>query len=161
MDKLNLIWWFGFRLEQNSTNDPVTLKNIAHFKSSLRWHNHLTTIPRLSLNPGFTRKKMWSYFIIIIDFLNLILICEGGWVRNTTYCTGKDNVCTSPTINVLPEATLESSGVVKTTYQVKLDTFHHTFVIINMENDLILKKKLFALKVKDTDRWLLLWIHSI
>ena len=33
---------------------------------------------------------------------------DAGWVRNTTYCFGEDNACTSQTINIAPEAILES-----------------------------------------------------
>ncbi len=43
-------------------------------------------------------------------------LTSGDWVRNTTYCFGQDDACNSPTINIAPLATLESPGVVKTTY---------------------------------------------
>lgn len=47
---------------------------------------------------------------------SFIQLENGDWVRNTTYCFGHDNTCTSPTINIAPPATLESPGVVRTTY---------------------------------------------
>ena len=41
---------------------------------------------------------------------------KGGWVRNTTYCFGQDDTCTSVSINIAPAATIEAPGVVRTTY---------------------------------------------
>ena len=41
---------------------------------------------------------------------------SGDWVRNTTYCFGEDDTCSSVSINIQPAATLESPGVVRTTY---------------------------------------------
>jgi hypothetical protein len=40
----------------------------------------------------------------------------GNWVRNTTYCFGQEDTCSSATINIKPAAILESPGVVRTTY---------------------------------------------
>ena len=37
-------------------------------------------------------------------------------MRNTTYCFGQDDTCSSATINIKPAAILESPGVVRTTY---------------------------------------------
>lgn len=42
---------------------------------------------------------------------------NGIWVRNTTYCFGENDACNSPTINIAPVASLESNGVVLTTYE--------------------------------------------
>ena len=39
-----------------------------------------------------------------------------NWVRNTTYCFGQGDICDTEKINIAPLATLESPGVVKTTY---------------------------------------------
>ena len=47
---------------------------------------------------------------------SFVPVGNGNWVRNTTYCFGENNECTSQTIQIAPEATLESPGVVKTTY---------------------------------------------
>ena len=43
LDKLHLIWWFGFRREPIFTSAPSAPKNIIHFKSGQKWrkNNHL------------------------------------------------------------------------------------------------------------------------
>ena len=59
-----------------------------------------------------------------------IMLGDGNWVRNTTYCFGVDNECTSPSINIMPKAVIESPGVVKTSYDNPL--------YLSMEERLIL-----------------------
>ena len=53
---------------------------------------------------------------IPFNYLPLQLKSTEDWVRNTTYCFGQDDTCSSATINIKPAATIESPGVVRTTY---------------------------------------------
>ena len=41
---------------------------------------------------------------------------DGQWINNTTFCNGKDNVCTSDLIITIPELVLIGPGVVRHNY---------------------------------------------
>jgi len=59
------------------------------------------------------------------------------WVRNTTYCFGQDDTCSSATINIKPAATIESPGVVRTTYDnpLYMDMEERWFIVERIEED--------------------------
>ena len=64
LDKLNLVRWFGFRLEQILLLSQPPL-NFNGFKTD---QNHVTTLSSLSLNPWF----VWEFFIPVIWVTELI-----------------------------------------------------------------------------------------
>jgi hypothetical protein len=41
---------------------------------------------------------------------------DGSWINNTTYCNGKDSVCTSDTIVTIPKLSMVAPGVVRHDY---------------------------------------------
>merc|ERR1719348_1204658 len=44
------------------------------------------------------------------------VVVEDGWVNNTTYCGGKDSVCTTDIIVTMPHATMPSPGLIQLEY---------------------------------------------
>jgi len=61
----------------------------------------------------------------------------GEWVRNTTYCFGQDDTCTSATINIAPTAIIEAPGVVRTTYDnpLYMQMEERWFIVERIEED--------------------------
>ena len=58
---------------------------------------------------------------------------EDGWINNTTYCGGKESVCTTDQIVTIPHATMPTPGHTK---QKAQKAFHDVFEgLIRLEYD--------------------------
>ena len=68
---------------------------------------------------------------------NFAQLDDGSWIRNTTFCTGKNNVCTSQYLNAQQTATLESPGTVLTEYKdpLYLSMVERWFIVERVQED--------------------------
>ena len=66
-----------------------------------------------------TKLISWISFLFLWTFFfqaTYVQLTDGSWIRNTTFCFGHGDTCTSEQIIVSPPAVIESPGVIYTTY---------------------------------------------
>jgi len=67
-----------------------------------------------------------------------VQLTDGSWIRNTTFCFGHGDTCTSEQIIVSPPAVIESPGVIYTTYYdlpLYMNMEERYYIVERIEND--------------------------